>query len=54
METEGTTFLFGTTSNSQRIASYKSWNKFELESYLNFKGIQTFLQKSDKFPKILS
>jgi hypothetical protein len=54
METQRTTFLFGTTSNFQRIAGYNFWNKFEFESSLNFKGIQTFLKKSDKFSKILS
>jgi hypothetical protein len=34
------------------IASYKFWNKFKIESFLNFKGVQTFLEKSDKFFKI--
>jgi hypothetical protein len=43
LEKEGTTFLFGTTANSQSIACYNFWNKFEFESSLNFKGIQTFL-----------
>jgi hypothetical protein len=33
------------------IASYKFWNKFKFESSLNFKGLQTFLEKSDKFFK---
>jgi hypothetical protein len=36
------------------IASYKFWNKFKFESSLNFKGVQTFLEKSDKFFKIPS
>jgi hypothetical protein len=34
------------------IASYKFWDKFKFASSLNFKGIQTFLKKSDKFSKI--
>jgi hypothetical protein len=50
----GTTLLFGTTLNSQRIASYKFWNKIKIETSSNFKGVQTFLEKSDKFYKILS
>jgi hypothetical protein len=44
-ETKGTTFLFGPTSNSLRIASYKFWNKFNFESSSNFKGVQTFRKK---------
>jgi hypothetical protein len=36
------------------IASYKFWNKFKFESSLDFKGVQTFLEKSDKFFKISS
>jgi hypothetical protein len=36
------------------IASYKFWNKFKFEYSLNFKGVQTFLEKSDKFFKISS
>jgi hypothetical protein len=35
--------FFVPTSKSQRIASYKFWDKFKFESSLNFKGIQTFL-----------
>jgi hypothetical protein len=35
-ETWGTTFIFGQTSNSLRIASYKFWNKFKIKSSLNF------------------
>jgi hypothetical protein len=54
MELQGTIFLFDSTSNSQMIASYKFWNRFEFESSLNFKVIQTFLKNSFKFPKILS
>jgi hypothetical protein len=46
--------MFDSTSNSPRIACYKFWNQFEFESSLNFKGIQTFLKNSYKFPKILS
>jgi hypothetical protein len=53
LETHGATFLFGTTSNSLRISSYNFWNKFKFESSLNFRGVQTFLEKSDKFSKIL-
>jgi hypothetical protein len=45
-------FLFGQTSNSLRIASYKFWKLFKLKSSLNFKGVQTFLEKSNKFSKI--
>jgi hypothetical protein len=44
----------GPASNSLGISSYKFWNKFKFESSLNFKGVQTFLQKSDKFLKITS
>jgi hypothetical protein len=40
------------TSNSVKIASYKFWNKFKFESSFNFKRVQTFLEKSDKFYKI--
>jgi hypothetical protein len=47
-------FYFSPTSKSKRIASYKFWDKFKFESSLNFKGIQTFLEKSDKLSKILS
>jgi hypothetical protein len=36
------------------ISSYKFWNKFKFEYSLNFKGVQTFLEKSDKFSKIPS
>jgi hypothetical protein len=36
------------------IASYKFYNKFKFESSLNFKWVQTFLEKSDKFSKIPS
>jgi hypothetical protein len=53
LETHGATFLFGTTSNSLRISSYNFWNKFKFESSLNFRGVQTFLEKvinSLKFP----
>jgi hypothetical protein len=44
----------GTTSKSHRIESYKFWSKFKFESSLNFKGVQTFLEKHDKFSKIPS
>jgi hypothetical protein len=30
------------------------WNKLNFETSSNFKGVQTFLEKSDKFLKILS
>jgi hypothetical protein len=36
------------------IASYKFWNKFKFESFLNFKAVPSFLEKSDKFSKIPS
>jgi hypothetical protein len=42
------------TSNPLRIARYKFSNKFKFESSLNFEGVQTFLEKSDKFFKIPS
>jgi hypothetical protein len=45
---------FVPTSKTQRIANYKFWNKFKLESSLNFKGVQTYLEKSNKFSKIPS
>jgi diketogulonate reductase-like aldo/keto reductase len=38
--------LFGTTSYSQRIASYKFGNKIKIETYSNFKGVQGFLKKN--------
>jgi hypothetical protein len=47
-----TTFIFGLTSKYQSIASYKFWDKFKFASSLNFKEIQSFLKKSDKFSKI--
>jgi hypothetical protein len=46
--------LFGPTSKSQRIASYKFWNKIKIETSSNFKGVQTFLEKSDKLYRIPS
>jgi hypothetical protein len=49
--TQGANLLFGRTSKSQRIASYKFWNKIKIEISSNFKGVQTFLEKSDKFCK---
>jgi hypothetical protein len=54
METQGTTFLFRTTLNSLRITSYNFWNEFKFDSSLNFKGLQTFLEKYDKFSKLSS
>jgi hypothetical protein len=45
IETHGTTFIFGSTSNSLSISSYNFWNKFKFESSLNFKGVQTFFGK---------
>jgi hypothetical protein len=53
-ETYGTRLIFGPTSNSLNIASYKLWNKFEFQSSLNFEGVHTFEEKSDKFSKIPS
>jgi hypothetical protein len=50
----GTTLHFGPTSNSLRIATYTFWNKFKFECSLDFKWVQTFLEKSDKFSKIPS
>jgi hypothetical protein len=47
-------FTFWTNFKFPRIASYKFSNKFKLESPLNFKGVQTFLEKSDKLSKIPS
>jgi hypothetical protein len=49
--TQGATFIFGATSKSQRIASYKFRNKIKIETSSNFKGVQTFLEKSDNFYK---
>jgi hypothetical protein len=45
-------FTFCIKFKTQSIASYKFWDKFKFESSLNFKGIRTFLKKSDKFYKI--
>jgi hypothetical protein len=50
--TQGATLLLGSASKSQRIASYKFWDKFKFESSLNFKVIQSFQKKSDKLYKI--
>jgi hypothetical protein len=44
--------LFVSSSKSQMIANYRFWDTFKFESFMNFKGIQTFLKKSDKFYKI--
>jgi hypothetical protein len=41
-------FLNGSTSNSQQ-----KLNRFKFESSMNFKGVQTFWEKSEKFSKIL-
>jgi hypothetical protein len=49
--TSWTTFLIGLTLESQRIASYNFWDKFKFEFSLNFKCVQTFLEKSNKFYK---
>jgi hypothetical protein len=46
--------MFIQTSKCHRIECYKFWNKFKFESSLNFKGVQTFLKKSDKFFEIPS
>jgi hypothetical protein len=51
---QGETLLFGSSSKSQWIASYKFRDKFKFESSMNFKGIQTFLKKSNKLSKIPS
>jgi hypothetical protein len=53
-ETYGATLHFGPTSKSNGISCYKFWNKFKFESYLNFKGVQNFLETSHKFSKIPS
>jgi hypothetical protein len=42
METQGTTFLFGTASNSQTIASYKFWNKIKIGFSQILKGFKPF------------
>jgi hypothetical protein len=44
-ETEGATLLFGPTSKSLYIASYKFWIQFIFESSLNFRGVKAFLEK---------
>jgi hypothetical protein len=49
---DGAASLLVSSSKSQRTASYKFEDKFKVESSMNFKGIQTFLNKSDKFYKI--
>jgi hypothetical protein len=49
--TQGATFIFVPTSKSQRIVGYKFWNKIKIKNSSNFKGVQTFLEKSDKFYK---
>jgi hypothetical protein len=53
-ETHGTTLLFGPTSKSNWITSSKFRNKFKFEYFYNFIGVQTFMEKSDKFSKILA
>jgi hypothetical protein len=50
--TQGATSIFVSSSKSQKIACYKFWEKFKFESSMNFKGIQTFLKKSNNFYKI--
>jgi hypothetical protein len=42
----------GSTTNSQQNSSYKIGNNPTLNISLNFQGVQTFLEKSDKFSKI--
>jgi hypothetical protein len=37
---QGATLLFELTPKYHRIARYKFWNKFKLESSLNFKGVK--------------
>jgi hypothetical protein len=54
INSEGTTFLIGQSSNPLRISSYNIWKLFKLKSSLNFKGVQTFLGKYDKLSKIPS
>jgi hypothetical protein len=49
---QGEALLVGSTSKFQRIATYKFWDKFKFKSSMNFKGIQTFLKKPNKFYKI--
>jgi hypothetical protein len=46
-----TTFSIGPTSNSHWISLYKIWNKFQFEYSLNFNGVWTLWEKSDKFAK---
>jgi hypothetical protein len=41
-------------SNSQQKSCYKFWNRFKFESSMNFKGVQTFWEKSKKLSKILA
>jgi hypothetical protein len=53
-ETQGATLIVSPTSKSHCIASYKFWNQFKFEYSLNLRGVQTFLEKSDKFYKIPS
>jgi hypothetical protein len=52
MRKQRTTFLFGSSPKSFWILNYKIYNQFKFESCLNFKGIQIFLEKSDKFLQI--
>jgi hypothetical protein len=48
------TFSIGSNSNSQHNPCYKFWNIFKFESSMNFKGVQTLWEKSEKFSKILT
>jgi hypothetical protein len=45
-ETWWTAVSIGPTSNSQCSSCYNFWNRFKLESSLNFKGVQTLWEKS--------
>jgi threonine dehydrogenase-like Zn-dependent dehydrogenase len=49
----GTTSLIGLTSKSKQILEYKFRNFLDFEFDLNFKGVQTSWDKSQKFTKII-
>jgi hypothetical protein len=48
------TYLIPLKRSGLILLSYNLWNRFKLESSLNFKGVQTLWKKSCKFNKILS
>jgi hypothetical protein len=53
ISSSGTTLLIFQTSKSKQILNYKFRKFLKFEIYLNFKGVQTFWEKSHKLTKII-